>query len=214
MDTPVIENLLKQGLEHFRIRHSPQMAEELCAYMRELERWNTRVNLTARKPLAWVVQKLLYDAFFLCSMISEARSVLDMGSGSGILAVAIAILKRDMRIISVDKMLRKIQFQKHVKRTLKLENLSLIHGRIESLEPLSVDALVSKGFGSSKIILRHGGKHLKARGLAYLLKGPNEQAGSYPDFALDRVTQYRLPGNERNYQLFVYRKTNGPETCS
>jgi 16S rRNA (guanine527-N7)-methyltransferase len=200
------ERLITEGLDYFSISYTPAAVEKLSFYMHELGRWNMRVNLTAKRPIEWVVQELLYDTFFLCSIVRDTPSVLDMGSGSGILAIPLAIIDEGMQVFSVDSALRKIQFQRHVKRGLELKNLSLIHGRIESLEPLDVDALLSKGFGSTRLILQKGGKHLSQRGTAYLLKGRTERADAYQGFFLRNVSQYRLPKNPKEYQLFVYKK--------
>jgi 16S rRNA (guanine527-N7)-methyltransferase len=201
-----VESLITEGLNYFSVTFTHAMVEKLSFYTHELGRWNMRVNLTAKRPIEWVVRELLYDTFFLCSIIKGTPSVLDMGSGSGILGIPLAILDEGMQVFSVDKTLKKIQFQRHVKRSLKLNELSLIHGRIESLEPLEVDALLSKGFGSTGLILQKGGAHLKEKGAAYLLKGRTERGGSYQGFFLEHVSQYRLPKSPKEYQLFVYKK--------
>jgi 16S rRNA (guanine527-N7)-methyltransferase len=206
MEPVSVESLIAEGLDHFGISYPPAAVERLSFYMHELVRWNKRINLTAIRPIEQIVQELLYDSLFLVSMISGIRSALDMGSGSGILAIPLAILDKQMQLFSVDSTLKKIQFQRHVKRGLHLDNLSLIHGRIESLEPLGVDVLLSKGFGPTRLILQKGGKHLNKDGAAYLLKGRTEKVDVYPGFYPERVVPYRLPGNPKEYQLFVYKK--------
>ena len=203
-----VESLIAEGLDYYSIAFTPAMVEKLSFYMHELGRWNMRVNLTAKRPIEWVVQELLYDSIFLCSIIKGTPSVLDMGSGSGILAIPLAILDEEMQVVSVDRTLRKIQFQRHVKRNLQLNNLALIHGRIESLVSLDVNALLSKGFGSTRLILQKGGAHLKERGAAYLLKGDTERGDSYQGFFLEHVSRYRLPKSPKVYQLFVYKKVS------
>ena len=202
------ESLITEGLDYFNIPHTVVMVEKLSFFIHELEHWNKYVNLTAKRPIEWIVRELLYDAFFLCSIIRGTPSALDMGSGSGILAIPLAILDEIAQVSSVDRTLKKIQFQRHVKRSLDLNNLSLIHGRIESLEPLRVDALLAKGFGPTRLILQEGGRHLNETGVVYLLKGRTEGRGTYPGFSLERATQYRLPGNSKEYQLFVYKKVS------
>jgi len=203
-----LETLITEGLGYFNVPHSSAAVEKLFTYVHELGRWNTRVNLTSKRPIEWIVRELLYDTFFLYTVIRNARSVLDMGSGSGILAIPLAILDEAKQVFSVDKTLRKIQFQRHVKRSLKLNNLSLIHGRIESLEPLGVDVLLSKGFGPTRLILQKGGKHLNGGGIAYLLKGRTAREDSYPGFILEWVKQYRLSKSPKEYQLFAYKKVS------
>jgi 16S rRNA (guanine527-N7)-methyltransferase len=202
------ESLIAEGLDYFSIPHTVVTVEKLTFFIHELEHWNKYVNLTAKRPIEWIVRELLYDAFFLCSIIRGTPSALDVGSGSGVLAIPMAILDETMQVSSVDRTLKKIQFQRHVRRSLGLNNLSLIHGRIESLEPLRVDALLVKGFGPTRLILREGGRHLNETGVVYLLKGRTERGDAYPGFSLERATQYRLPGNSKEYQLFVYKKVS------
>ena len=198
--------MITVGLDYFGTSYTLAVVEKLSSFVHELVRWNRRVNLTARRPVEWVVHELLYDTFFLFSLIKGTSLVLDMGSGSGILAIPLAILDETMEVISVDRTLKKIQFQRHIKRNLGLDNLRLIHGRIESLEPLHVDALLTKGFGSTTLILQKGARHLEGAGTAYLLKGRLEREGQYPGFTLQRKMEYRLPNNPKEYQLFVYKK--------
>ena len=206
MEAISVESLITEGLDYFGIPYAPATVQKLSFYMHELMRWNTRVNLTAKRPVESIVLEFLYDAFFLHSMIRGTPSALDMGSGSGILAIPLAILDEAIQVFSVDSTLKKIQFQRHVKRGLKLNNLSLIHGRIEILEPLNVDALLAKAFGPTRLTLQKGGRHLKQMGTAYLLKGRTEREGTCPGFSLEHAIQYRLPNNPKEYQLFVYKK--------
>ncbi len=203
---PTIDRLLRDGLDHFSIAHSQLMAERLTTYVHEIEHWNTRVNLTTRRSTEWLIRELLYDAFHLCSVIGHPRTALDMGSGSGILGIPFAILRPATQVFSVDRTLKKIQFQNHVRRSLRLENFSCVHGRIEVIEPLGVEALLVKGFGSPGMILENGGRHLVSGGSAYLLRGSADEAEAQPGFDLARSSSYSLPGAAKEYQLFVYRK--------
>jgi 16S rRNA (guanine527-N7)-methyltransferase len=203
-----VEGLIKEGLDHFAIPHTSVMVEKLSFFMQELERWNTHVNLTARHPVEWMIRELLCDTFFLFAIIRGASSALDVGSGSGILAIPIAILDGPMQLFSVDRTLGKIQFQRHIKRSLGLTGLTPIHGRIEGLEPLAVDVLLAKGFGPAAVILGKAGLHLKGGGFAYLLKGRTEKESIHSGFSLEQVLPYRLPGSSKGYRLFVYKKVS------
>ncbi len=202
------ERLIAEGLDHFAIPHTPLLVENLSFYMHELERWNRQVNLTARRPIDWIIRKLLYDAFFLFSIIRGPVSALDAGSGSGILAIPMVMLDERMKLVSVDRTLRKVQFQKHIKRSLHLATLTPIHGRVEDLEPLALDALLAKGLGPTRLILEKAGKHLRDEGRAYLLKGGTEEEAFIPGFSLDQMLPYRLPASPKEYRLFVYKKVS------
>lgn len=202
------EILITEGLDYFSINHTPAAIEKLSHFMRELERWNRHVNLTARHPIDWMVRGLLYDAFFLFDAIKGAASVLDVGSGSGILAIPIALLESHRQVFSVDRTLKKIQFQRHIKRDLDITGLNPIHGRVEELDPLQVDALVAKGFGPARSILEQAGRHVKKGGRAFLLKGRSEKACAHEGFSLEQTVSYSLPGSPKDYRLFTYKKVS------
>ncbi len=208
METGTIEILITEGLDYFCISYTTAMVGKLSLFVSELEDWNRHLNLTGMRQVESIIRELLYDAFFLCSHIRGTLSVLDMGSGSGVLAVPLAILDESMEVVSVDRTLKKIQFQRHVKRRLGLRGLRLVHGRVESLKPFLVEALLVKGFGSAGLVLQQGGIHLREEGRAYLLKGRSEEEGRYPGFVLERKMAYRLPNNPKEYQLFVYKKVS------
>lgn len=201
-----LEQALERGLASFDAPWSRQTLEDLCFYVMELAKWNKGINLVGLKDEKAVVGELLYDAFFLNSYLRERESVLDLGSGAGIIAIPIKILNREMPLFSVDRTLKKIQFQRHVKRNLKLINFSPIHSRAETLDPLNVQVLVAKAFGSIPHILARGGKHTARGGYAFLLRGKNRERENVEGFVLEDVIPYRLPYSTKERTLFVYRK--------
>jgi len=198
--------LLEQGLVFFRVPFDGSIIHDLCLYVTEIEKWNRRMNLVGFKDTSSIVQKLIYDAMLLHGYVKEGPSVLDLGSGSGILAIPLAILSKEVQIFSVDKSLRKIQFQNHIRRTLGLRRFSPLHGRIESLEPLEVESLVVKAFGSIAHILEQGGRHIRKGGRAFLLKGPKEKVIEHEGFVMADDVPYVLPAGTNPYRLLIYRK--------
>jgi 16S rRNA (guanine527-N7)-methyltransferase len=202
-----LEKLVEKGLRFFSIPHDKRVVGDLCFYVRELDKWNKRMNLTGLKDSRLVIRELLYDAFFLFSRMTGAGSVLDLGSGSGILGIPVKILDENLVVFSVDKSMKKIQFQRHIRRLIPLKGFDPIHGRAEVIEPLGVDALVVKGFGTIDGILEKGGRHVKSTGRALILKGKIDEPAEQEGFLLDEVIPYRLPESDKDYRLFVYKKT-------
>jgi len=202
-----IAHIMEDVLETLQIEADQERKGQLLSYVGELERWNQRVNLTGLRRAEELVRELVADGLFLHTLIPSDGVVLDLGSGAGILAVPLAVLDRSRVVRSIDKSLRKIQFQRHVKRTLGLSNIEIFHGRAEELEPVNADILVAKAFGSVPDTLRLARPHLTASASAFLVRGsretaPHEVAG----FVLGEVRGYRLPKSPKAYQLFVYKK--------
>jgi 16S rRNA (guanine527-N7)-methyltransferase len=178
----------------------------LTRYVDELARWNKKVNLSGMDKEEDIVQNLIADALFLHKVIPPGKSILDLGSGSGILAVTLSILDVDRQVFSIDKSLRKIQFQRHVKRLLELANLELFHGRAQDLVPLSSNVLVAKAVGTVRFVLALGGRHLCEGGLAFLVRGASEDAPEDAGFVLEQNRPYELEKGGKTYKLLVYKK--------
>jgi 16S rRNA (guanine527-N7)-methyltransferase len=199
-------SLIESGLASFNIARDEKVVSALDVYILELKKWNGRMNLTGLKDTESMIKELLYDALFLHGFVRAGKTLLDMGSGAGVLGIPLSIMSDKMEVFSVDKSLRKIQFQRHIKRTLHLPRFMPLHGRIEEVNPLEVESLVVKAFGTIGKILEKGGTHLRKEGQAFILKGTREEGEGYPGFELDEIVPYRLPGNEKDYRLFVYKR--------
>jgi 16S rRNA (guanine527-N7)-methyltransferase len=199
--------MIEESLQYFGIEADPVQSGRLSFYVRELERWNRRMNLTGLIQAEGIVRDLVSDAFFLHTVIPSEGVVLDLGSGAGILGVPLAVLSPARTVRSIDKSLKKIQFQRHIKRSLDLSNMEVFHGRAENLESVHADVLVAKAFGSVSDVLRLGGLHLIQSASAFLVRGSNETAPREESgFTLSAVHRYQLPKSPKAYQLFIYKK--------
>ena len=205
-----LEKIIRSGLAHFQIDYGQRDVKDLLFLVDELCRWNEKVNLTGTRDPERIAGELLCDAFFLAGYVGTDKSVLDLGSGSGMPAIPLAILKRHLRVCSIDKSLRKIQFQRHIKRGLSLGCFEPIHGRAEEVPSLTVDSLVAKAFGTPEAILKTGGKHIGPAGRALMLRGTNEEEPPLRcgEFSLSEALPYRLPGVDKSYKLLIYKKVS------
>jgi len=201
-----LETIVEHGLVSFDIPFDGDILKNLCLYVTELTKWNERINLVGLQDEESVARELLYDAFFLHGYVKRSESVLDMGSGAGILAIPLKILNKEMRVFSIDRTLKKIQFQRHIQRIVKLDNYFPIHGRIESLEMLNVQCLVVKAFGSIMDILTKGGRHIIKGRHAFLLKGKTQEPENVDGFVLESFIPYTLPDSTKSHSLLIYRK--------
>lgn len=85
---------------------------------------------------------------------TKAQEIFDIGSGSGLPALVMAILDPNRKFIVVEKDERKIEFLKGAITRLQLKNVSVFAGRFEELKDNTVEAAVTRDFMSiTKIIL-------------------------------------------------------------
>jgi 16S rRNA (guanine527-N7)-methyltransferase len=201
-----LRQLVEDGLRYFQVQYNEQVIADIVHYVEELEKWNRHVNLTGLKSAEAVVTVLLYDAFFVNRLIKGDRTILDLGSGAGILAIPLKILNSGMSVISVDKNTKKIQFQRHIARRLHLKDFTALQGKIEELDAMEVDALLVKAFGGMEMIFEKGGRHIRHGGRAMMLKTERDEPVDAAGFVLEETIPYRLPLGEKALRIFIYKK--------
>ncbi len=188
-------------------------------FIAELLRWNKRINLTSIRTHAEAIEKHLLDSLVLLDHLDGAKNLLDIGSGGGVPGIPLAIAAPSLQVVSVDSIGKKINFQKHIKRTLQLENLAIFQSRIETLgqarpESEKFDLIVSRAFSSIDTYLGCATPWLKPGGRIIAMKGPEgeEELAAAIDTVeqlgyVDRVIiSYKLPFSGATRQLIVLKK--------
>jgi 16S rRNA (guanine527-N7)-methyltransferase len=204
--TAETDRLIEEGLTHYDIVHSDDTVIGLSRFLEELCKWNKSINLVGFRTPEAIVKELFYDAFFLTSRVRHLSSVLDLGSGSGVVAILFSLLASAQSVFSVEKSLKKVQFQRHVKRLLGLEVLQILHARAEDLPPLRLEGVVAKAFAPVPEVLDQVHKHLREGGHVFIPTGKTAGPIETPEFALEESLFYRLFRGDKEYQLFVYKK--------
>lgn len=199
-----IEDEIKMGLEYFGLPIDENRLKELKLYITELQKWNQHINLTGKKDISSIIRELLYDAFFVYKHIDGVSSFLDVGSGSGIVSLPIAIINRNLDVFSVEKNLKKIHFQRHIKRMLRLTKFYPLHGKIEFIDGIYVDIIMFKAFSKTEIIFDNVVRLLKRDGRILILKGKNAEPVQLKGFVISKNLVYSLPDSKKNYRLFEY----------
>jgi 16S rRNA (guanine527-N7)-methyltransferase len=200
------KGLIQRTLDHFLIPVSGQELTDLVTFIEELERWNRAINLVGIRDMDRVCSELLADSFFLYTWVADGRRVIDLGSGSGIAGIPFAILNHSLEVFSIDSNLKKIQFQRHVRRTIGLLNFTPVRGRVDAVDPLGGDRLVAKAYGTSEAILDAADRHLVTGGLVCIVKGSSQNEAFREGYSIETSRDYSLPGIDKAYRLIVYKK--------
>lgn len=125
----VERRLRKAGLEP-----SPQTVDQLAEYLLLLERWNSRMNLTALDRPDDAVDRLLVEPMLAAREIAPgATSLIDIGSGGGSPALPLKVARPDLSLTMVEAKTRKSVFLREVVRHLGLTNCQVETVRFEQL---------------------------------------------------------------------------------
>ena len=121
---------LESGLNILGIKPSVRQLEQLNIYMRELELWNSRLNLVSFQDREQLVVRHVLDCLAGLDIIQglNGRSIADIGSGAGLPGLLLAIFLEDSQFSLVERSGKKAGFLRTTAALLDLV------GRVEILD--------------------------------------------------------------------------------
>ena len=165
--------LLTAGIAEMGLDVSLEAQQNLLQYLSLLNKWNKVYNLTAvRDPLQMVTLHLL-DSLSVLPHI-QARNLLDVGSGGGLPGIVLAICLPQLKVTTIDTVQKKTIFMRQVKGELGLNNLEVVHARVENYQPSEkFEAIISRAFSEASLFIKltqhllvDNGQWLAMKGLA------------------------------------------------
>ena len=207
----VDQEMLAAGLDVLGLTAGTKELGLLCRYAELLYKWNRVYNLTAIRSKDGILTHHLLDSASLVPQLSliapKASNLLDVGSGGGLPAVPVAILRSDLEVHAVDAVGKKAAFIQQVAIDLGLRNLRVHHARVENLTG-AFDIITSRAFSSLKDFSNLT-RHLLARnGVWAAMKGEItavEEAAVAPDICINKVLPLAVPGLSESRHLYVMK---------
>lgn len=154
--------------------------EQFIKYMRLVQEWNEKVNLTAITEDEEFVKKHFIDCIkaFKSNAIKEAKTIIDVGTGAGFPGIPIAILHPVAKITLLDSLNKRINFLNLVVKELGLKNVVTIHSRAEdgARNPElreKFDVATSRAVANMAVLSEFCMPYVKKNGYFVALKGPS-----------------------------------------
>ena len=152
---------------------SADALEALRTYVVLLNKWQRKTNLVSNGSLADVWRRHGLDSaqLFPC-FEAGTKSIADIGTGAGFPGMVLAILggAEGVEVHLIESNERKCAFLKEVSRATGA--VAIIHNnRVEKLQDLSVDLVVSRAVAPLEKLLQYANPLLKKRGQCLFLKG-------------------------------------------
>lgn len=125
--------LMKNAAEDVGMTLNEVQYEQFIKYMRLVQEWNEKVNLTAITEDEEVIKKHFIDCIkaFKSDDLKSAKTVIDVGTGAGFPGLPIAIMDSSKNVTLLDSLNKRINFLNIVIRELGLKNVTTIHSRAE-----------------------------------------------------------------------------------
>lgn len=204
---------LASGIAVMGLQVSATAQQQLLTYLALLQKWNKVYNLTAvRDPEAMVTLHLL-DSLSVLPYIDDTP-LLDVGSGGGLPGVVLAIVKPDLQVTTIDTVQKKAIFMRQVKGELGLDNLTVVHSRVEQFLPEQLfGQVISRAFSDVALfmqltehLLLDGGKWLAMKGQV-----PTKELSAI-DVQPTKVIPLDVANLDAERHLLVFEKTHREET--
>ena len=150
---------LEYGLKHMGLHFSVPVQQKLVHYIQLIARWNKAFNLTAIRDVEEMVSKHLLDSLVVQPYV-EGSTVLDVGSGAGLPGIPFAITSPDKQFVLLDSNGKKTRFLTQVKIDLKLDNVEVVHQRVQDYHPtreghrIYFDVITARAYASTGDILK------------------------------------------------------------
>ncbi|KTC17688.1 MULTISPECIES: 16S rRNA (guanine(527)-N(7))-methyltransferase RsmG [Pseudomonas] len=212
MVTPQHAQELSTGARQLGVELSEAQHAQLLAYLALLIKWNKAYNLTAVRNPDEMVSRHLLDSLSVMPFIhSDTERWLDVGSGGGMPGIPLAILHPHKQVTVLDSNGKKTRFLTQVKLELKLDNLQVIHSRVEAFQPEQpFSGIVSRAFSSMENFTNWT-RHLGDAQTQWLaMKGlhPADELVALPaDFKVDSEQALTVPGCQGQRHLLILRRT-------
>lgn len=202
-----LAEMLAAGIAEMGLQVSAEAQQALLAYLALLHKWNKVYNLTAvRDPMEMVTLHLL-DSLSVLPYI-KSKNLLDVGSGGGLPGIVLAICLPELQVTTIDAVQKKAIFMRQVKGELGLDNLNVVHARVERFEPAEqFEVIISRAFSELNLFMALTQHLLVEGGSWFAMKGvsPKQELEGL-SIAESKIYPLSVAGLEAERHLAVIEK--------
>ena len=216
-------DLMAAAANDVGIELSKEQYDKFIKYMRLVQEWNEKINLTAITEDNEFVKKHFIDCIkaFKSDAIKNAESLIDVGTGAGFPGLPIAILSPDTKVTLLDSLNKRINFLNTVVRELELKNVTTIHSRAEdgARNPElreKFDVATSRAVANMAVLSEFCMPFVKKTGYFVALKGPSideeleNGANAIKTLGgeLKNIIEVKVEGTDLNHNIVEVLKVN------
>lgn len=169
-------------------------AGALGRYLEELRIWGERMNLVgSTEPEA--LDRHVADSLAAASALPQGARVVDLGSGAGFPGLPIALRRPDVLMTLVDSREKRVNFLRHVVRTLHIDTVTVVRARIQAAPPYRYDYALLRAVAPPGRALELAMSWLQPEGEAWIwssdsVPDPAPLAGSIPLDSGGRILRF------------------------
>ncbi len=163
--------LLAAGVAEMGLAVSLEAQQKLLQYLSLLNKWNKVYNLTAVRDPSEMVTLHVLDSLSVLPYI-KTKNLLDVGSGGGLPGIVLAICLPNLQVTTIDTVQKKAIFMRQVKGELGLNNLEVVHSRVENYQPSAkFEMIISRAFSEVSLFIKLTQYLIADNGQWFAMKG-------------------------------------------
>ena len=171
---------LTSYLAEIDIKLDEEQIKQFYDYMNLLLEWNEKINLTAITDKDEIILKHFIDCLTISKHLKENAYIIDVGTGAGFPGIPLKIARRDIKVVLMDSLNKRINFLNEVIQKIGLENIETIHGRAEELGKTKkyremFDVATSRAVANLNTLSEYMLPFVKRGGASICMKGPGAE---------------------------------------
>ena len=169
-------HILQAGMDQLGLEVTETQVDLLLDFVSLIEKWNKAYNLTAIRNRDEMVRLHILDSLAILPFVT-GQKIIDVGTGAGLPGIPLAILMPSVQFTLLDSNSKKTRFVRQAVLELQLNNVEVVHGRVESLgHEGEYDAVLSRAFASLEEIMNLTEHLTQPEGVLIAMKGQKPES--------------------------------------
>ena len=213
---------IRERLKRNRIPYEDPLPQMLEIYLRLLQDWNSRMDLTAVEEEAEMLDRHFIDSLTVLrtDRILSGASLIDVGTGAGFPGMVLAMARPDLQVTLMDAQQKRLKFLEAVRDAAGVQNISILHARAEDAARdrkyrEQYDIAAARAVAPLNVLCEYLLPFVKEGGCALCWKGPALQQELEAGRRAARILGGRLEmpvfctveGREWEHTILPVRKT-------
>lgn len=180
-------------------------------YLKILQEWNKKINITSLKNTEDIIIKHFIDSISVIKLVNISGSLVDIGSGGGFPGIPIKIVLPYLELTLIEASRKKSNFLRTIIRRLNLDKVEIYNGRVESFEKeCCFDFAISRAFAKVSDFCKEACRLIKPGGSIIAMTGKEQSMDEGElrslNLAVKESQSFNLPLNKGFRMITVFRK--------
>lgn len=195
MLTPV--ELLQSQASDWGLELDSAQLHSLSAYAHLLASYKL-ANVIGTKEREKIVLEHLVDALSCCLLedLYQGGSLIDVGSGAGLPGIPLSIARPELQVTLLEATKKKVSFLQHVRESLSLPNLEILHARVEEVAKETYneafDLATARALAALPVVLEYCAPLINVGGTIIAMKGRLSEQELFQGVEAARELQLKL----------------------